>query len=496
MDGWLKIKNKILSLNESDTLVIAVLISYLLLYLYHAFVSIIFPFQMDYGEGFTLNTVRILSNGGNIYPLITDKYFITSPYPPLYYLIYSLLVKISDISFSTGRLISVVSTLIVSYLIYLIVKIKTKRPVLGAISSLIFLLSPYTFYWSALARVDMLALLFSLLGIYFIFKYKGEKWIYLSVLFFVLSVYTKQSYFAAPIAVFLYLIIRNKQKNAMRFIVSFSLFVISLFLMLNYITDWQFYIHVIKNSASHRFSIPLIFSFYWNFLDYYIYAILIVLAMTVVTAEFIKKRFSLFGIYFIIAGIFTVIIGKIGSTINYYLELTAIISVLFGFVINKLMIDTKRNSTYMPLFLYISIISIFVAIIGYFAIVNDPTPLDVMNNQKVSSIIENTKGRILSEDAGLLVLNNRPDDVFEFFILSSLSRAGLWDQSGFVNEMKNQEFSLIILNFNITESKIPEYELERVTDEMLIQIRQNYIITDKIGSNQTLYEYYIYTPNR
>ena len=62
-------------------------------------------------------------------------------------------------------------------------------------------------------RVDMLAILFELAGIYVIIRFENSRWLWLSIPLFVLAFYTKQSLVAFVAAGCLYLFIRNRKQG-------------------------------------------------------------------------------------------------------------------------------------------------------------------------------------------------------------------------------------------------------------------------------------------
>jgi hypothetical protein len=62
----------------------------------------------------------------------------------------------------------------------------------------------------------------------------------------------------------------------------------------------------------------------------------------------------------------------------------------------------------------------------------------------VSDIIKNTNEPILTENAGLVVVNNK-SPYFEPFVFRSLIRQGLWDEVHFIQDVDSQRFDYIIL---------------------------------------------------
>ena len=460
------------------------LVIYFVFYIFNACQSIIYPYQLDYGEGFLLYFAHALSQGHNIYQDISTYPFIPGLYPPVYSLVCAGLVKISGISFSTGRFVSVLSAILIGLLIYKIVKEKTNNQnnQIAIISSLLFFASTYVYKWTCLFRVDTLGLLFSLVGIYFVFKYENSKGIYLSIPFFLLSVYTKQSLIAAPLASFIYLFLRDK-KLGIKNICLFGLTGFFLFLLANYITKGQFYLHIGLYHTG-------IFSIYKPIASYigmiYIHAVLLGFAFSYVLYDVSKKKLSLFVICFITSALVAVSVGKIGASINYFIELVAVSCILFGLFLDELRPRVKKES--LASILVITLLLIQLVLFAHMPYVTDeaPTTADLNNGQKVSSYVINTNGRILSEDAGFVVVNDK-ELLIEPFMAMQLEKQGLWNQSKFVSDLQNKKFSLIILEFDVNCDGIHKY---RFTDEMLNVIRNNYYLVEKNGN------YYTYMPKQ
>jgi len=109
--------------------------------------------------------------------------------------------------------------------------------------------------------------------------------------------------------------------------------------------------------------------------------------------------------------------------------------------------------------------------------------LSLKNSRRLSEIVAHTDGSILSEDGSLLIKNSKPI-LFQFFEFTQLANQKIWNQTEFVRDIKNRQFALIILSFDVN-CFVDE---ERLTPEMAEAIRGNYYVVDKIG------DYYLYKP--
>lgn len=174
----------------------------------------------------------------------------------------------------------------------------------------------------------MLALCFSLAGLYMFYINK----IYLSILFFILAVFTKQSFLAAPIAAFTCLYFKNK-KLALKFGSVMSATYYLLFLVINSLTDGNFYLHTITynyNIFSFYQAIAFMVKFVWT------HNFLILIALWYISSNSASKiKEDVFSIYSILAFCFVFTVGKVGASINYYVETIAAFCIIFGLGLKK-----------------------------------------------------------------------------------------------------------------------------------------------------------------
>jgi len=470
--------------NYLDKVVLLFLLLYLAFYLVFATSSLLYPYQIDYGEGFLLNQAKMLSEGKNIYKDISEEPFIISNYPPLYPLLWSLFVKLFGVSFFSGRIISIISCLTISALIYKIVLKNTNNKKVAITSALIFLASPYVYSWSTLARVDMLGLLLSILGIYLVLTGEERK-VLLSIPIFIASFFTKQFFVMAPIAAFVYLVLRREKKLALKFGFLFLISLAALFSALNYFTENQFFLHVVLYNAN-PFSIHRAISCYIAFIRIHWGLVLLSLyyLLVVVVTKERGENVRLLLIYFILSSLFALTVGKVGSSINYFLEVIAVSSVLSGLSIKR--ITNSDNERYKDLLFVILIIQMVSFAHAPFISHSWSSVYDLESNQMVSEQIRNMN-KVLSENGGILVINGK-EIYFMPFEFTQLAIQGIWDDEKIVKEIRDKSFEAIILEFNIDCIDKP-YKVERFTPKMIESIKENYYLARRIG------RFFIYLPN-
>lgn len=464
------------------------LILYLILYLLNVYTSITYPYEIEYGEGEMLNQVLLMTRGESIYRDITGYPYIIGNYPPIYPLICVPLAKLLGVSFGVGRFVSVLSAVLLGLLVYRIVKEKTNRQI-ALISGLLFFASPFIYSWTRLFRVDTLGLLFSLTGIYLVIRYENTKGVYLSTIPFLLAIFTRQTYIAAPVSSFIYLYLKDKG-GGIKFIMLFGVLSIIPFLMFNHMTEGQFYLHIIKYNVIH-FSLNTAVQSYFDTLQ--IHLVIFILAFGYIAYSISKKWQSLFVIYFIISALVAITVGKVGSNINYFIELIAVCCILSGFSINKLHLEIQSGRSRISILVGVMLIMQLVIFASAYYLDAPrllylrggmPTSADMNIRQRVSTYIIDADGAVLSEDIGLLVVNDK-DVLFNPFSFTQLQREGIWNQSRLVGDIEDRYFSLIILEFDVNSTYVNR---ERFTEEMIYAMRDHYSLVERIGT------YHIYTP--
>jgi hypothetical protein len=475
-------------------LLFSLLFYYLVVYIISAIQNILYPYQIDYGEGYILYFADSLAHGKNIYPDSSTYPFIPALYSPLYSLILSVFVKYFGLSFFAGRIISFVSALLIGFIIYKIIRLFADYKI-ALIGALLFFSAPYVNTWTSWIRVDTLGLLFSLTGVYFVLKYEKSRLIYLSILFFLLAVYTKQSFLITPFVSIIYLFSKNKTL-AMKIAIIFLVSVMVPFIILNSITQGQFYSHMIVYQGLLP-QFDLIVKAYSEFLKLHI--IIFILGTIISIYLLITKKYLLFALYFFISAITDISVGRPGASANYFLELIAVLSILCAFAFNRFQTQIKQGTLWGLIILTALVSQLLINAHNPFSSFEK----DVQINKDVTNLISSTPGDILSEDAGLVVLNNKTLYI-EWFMNTQLSQKGYWDQSNFVSDLKNKRFSLIILrsdanyqyitNKAVEDNRIQEIQKnysnnKRYTTQMLEAILTNYHLSNNIGY------YFVYEPN-
>ena len=413
--------------------------------------SILHPFRIHYGEDVLLEQARLFSEGKIPYTPLNRYPLTIGLYMPVYSLISAISIKFWGVSYTAGRILSLVSTVGISLCILFILKHinQSRFSWSGLIAGGLFLISPIVIVWSVIARVDMLGLFWTALGLlWFIKTYPKQIWMY-SIVFFILAFFTKQSYLAAPATIICYLAFINR-RHMVYFLLAFLISILGIFGILNMVTDGQFYFHMITanqntlNYASYIGYIKKLFS---------IHTSLMMLCPVAILICFKKPIYRLWVIYFIFSFLASLSITKVGSNLNYFLEVICAMCLMTGMLFHR--IHTLKQTQWTFLFLSIVSLVLFVPLVK--SRMNTPNYVryqyrNLTNIRKIdrytSHIMNQVNGPIISEDMGLLVVNHKPI-LYQPFIISQLIREGRLDESPFIYDINSRMFPLLVLRVDI-----------------------------------------------
>ena len=453
----------------------------LILFLQHAWDTLAYPYSLDYGEGAVLDQVIRLFQGQAIYRTsFAEPPYVINVYPPVYLIAQLPFLQLWGPAFWYGRIISLLSALGIAVFIALTVQRLVGNRAAGVVGGLTFLAIPYIVHWAVLFRIDMLALFLSWVAIYVIVRWPRERWSLLaSVLFLVLSIYTRQSYLlAAPLTILCWLWSQTGWKRALSFVGLLAGSVFGLFLLLNLLTKGGFFFNTITVLGKQAISIDIV-SYYaeelFNHMPLLVAAAALTMALVFVkTPENNWKFFST--PYLLGAVISAVTIGKPGSNVNYLIEVAAALSTCVA-----LLLVWLKRWPWLHLLVLVLLAAQIYALAAwtrtdYFP-THDAQPHP--ENAQLLQLIHDSKGPVLTDEyIGLLLLDHRPVYI-QPFDFATLSKNGSWDQQPFLDDLDQRAFELIII-YNPFDSLVRQ----RWTKEMLQHIRQNYELEQHIGDNE------------
>lgn len=448
--------------------------------------GLVYPYQLDYGEGIVLWFAQQLAHGQAIYKPLADFPYASSNYPPVAMLLSAALMPVFGDGYATGRLLNLTSALIVAALIFQIAHTETRNRFSAALAGLFFLGSPYIYHWVPLFRVDLIGLAFSFAGIYLVWRYQNsinrQHQNFHFVLFtfcFLLGLYTKHTLIAAPAAAFLALWTRNSQhrKPAIVFALALGTSGGALYLLIDFITRGGFTAGLIESNAT-VFLFDQLLVLLQNFA--FTFSILLALALWSLFDRGRAKRLGVLEWYAITAFAGLGLAGRVGAWENYFFEAIAIICVLASFKLQHWNVQPETSNWIIPILLIIQL-----ALMGHDPrIAADLIAQDFPANQQLGELLRQTSGTVISEDMGALATNGKPVAYYTFQY-SSLARSGKWNQQWELDGLRDAKFPLVILERG-TREDVDHYR--RFTREFVSALDRYYERAQTIG------KYEIYKP--
>jgi hypothetical protein len=300
-------------------LAFAALLFLFLVYLIYAAALFRFPFDYDQGEGFELWDAVLLSRGQDIYRDNETYPFYSSNYGPLFPLLLAPLVKLFGPKLWVGRAFSFLTTLVIGGTIFWIIRRETQDRTVAALAGLTFFAANIVYQIGPLFRLHMTMVMFGLLGITFMARLEdernGRRNLWLGMLFLLAAGYTKQLAFDAVAAAFLFFFLR-RPKQALIYGAGFAVVVGTLFLLLNLITDGQWWFNAITANAN-PFIPGQAQALYKQWFG--LYTCVILLTTGYVLWTLYLDRISVYSLYFVIATATGALSGKWGAGPGYFI---------------------------------------------------------------------------------------------------------------------------------------------------------------------------------
>ena len=429
--------------------------------------------QIDYSEGFNMWNAHLFGTGQWQWDALKGPPFNALFYTPIWYLIMGRVTNIFGDSLVVGRIFNLLTFAGCLILVFLIVRYFTRSKIYGLIGAALPLMSSYMIAWSMFPRVDMLAILFELAGIYVIIRFENSRWLWLSIPLFVLAFYTKQSLVAFIAAACLYLFIRNR-KQGLIYGGILTGTVLSILGIANLLTQGDFFKQVFLYQQSEIFSGTT--SVVWT-----LFIILIpILVMGVVYAW--KNKTSLLGLSVLATFVINTLVLFLhtGGNYNYFFEFVFALSLASGVFLQQII--KNRKEFYIWLFAFS--IAGLVGVIPNLSLVDSTYSL---RTKQAEMIIRDATYPILTENAQMVVdAGKMPYD--EPFVYSNLARLGYFDGNIVLNDLKTNKIEYVI-----TQSELPESGAYRFSEEVQQAILANYHIV--MDSSNYPFSFVVYEAN-
>ena len=471
---------------------------------YNAYLTAIFPGQLDYGEGIVWQQALLIP-GPRMYGDLQRYPFLVFHYPPFYHLVVRAVVVLAGLPWLVaGRLVSLVSMAATAAFAAAIVA-DDARPIppwpaalAGALAAgLLFVALRPIVVWTRLMRVDMVALALEFLGMLLaLHGLRRPRLLYLAAIVFVLAAFTKQTAVLGAAAAF-GAVLPRMPGRALRVLAFAALLGGAIFAGLMVATDGGFARHVISYNVN-RFSVWMIFVQIrrLGFVRSCAPVLLIAAAFTALAAVRIARAPSgarlralrpaeaMAVLYFLLGTALLATLGKTGGNFNYALPFISGAALLTGLATA----ETARTLTTRPsrrvqalaLVALLLVQALAAPSIGARELVD---PAYRRQHDEIVGMIEHASKPVFSDDMTLLMQAGR-EVPWEPAIITELSSKSLFDESKVIRLIDAHAFAFMILEgqpgdmwFNgrhspaVTAAILRDYPVERRLDKLGLRLR-------------------------
>lgn len=409
-------------------------------FLLKAYLYLRSPYSRDYGEGCVLTMVQFLDERGTYFMDMHGYPYVHLNYPPVFPVLVWPLHRWLGPTLWVPRLLSLTATAGILAVIYGIARrLGLPRAVALAVAG-VALCPWFVQTWAPLARVDMLAVFFSLAGL-LAFAAGARLWVAFAL--FWLAFFTKQNALLAPAAVLLSLLASGPKRFAVA-TAGFVLPLAALFALLVRATDGEAYRHLVTYTASAWFDWTQLGGGYGT-LAWIAWPLLLLIGLALV-----RSPRSLFRgpsltmlIYWTSSIAALATIGKEGAVQNYYVE-PWLATVLLAAAALPSIPGPRAPTLRVAALLLAGAVAHYTSNWAHFLPRAIAHPEDDPGFRRLWQVVRETEGPILSENLSVLVLNRKPVLV-EPFGLYILSRAGLLRTRPIVRDCENGVFRIIVV---------------------------------------------------
>lgn len=428
-------------------IIIVLIIIGILSFLIYEFQLLSYPYDWEQTEGDHLNYASLISKGQPIYSDNNQLPMLFILYPPGYHILYASLIKIFGETLLIGRIISLLSIVLIILIIYWVIVSETNNKKLALISSGIFLSSKLIMSQLPFGRVNALYISLTLLGIYLVWKMEKTNeynWYYYLIisLIFMISIYTKQLAMIPFLLCIIYLLFK---KPLTAIIITSLTFIFSLLtlILLQYLTKGWFINNIItipsaQSSYGFRFILGMVFFAFINCIILFILAI-----MSTIDSLRKSKKISIWTIYLFSGMMIIMLFGwNSGATEDYIAPFMIATIICAAIFYNQLSINWKI--IVIPFIILQIIIQI-----SLFGIFYDNIDTKYKQNALyVANRISNTTGDVLTERFVTFNIKANKKVWVEASVLKLLENSSVWDDYELTKSIQNHKYTLILANCN------------------------------------------------
>ena len=395
------------------------------------------PYQIDYGEGLMLEGALRVHHSQPLYPMPFAFPVVLHVYGPVAYAAVALVLPGGDPSFPAGRAVVLICSIVVALLLGVIVRRVIGSSWVGFAFGLLLLTLPAFRFWLYLLRADLIGIAFSVIGItLYLLKQKGWIW---SVPFFALAAFCKYSLLAAPLAVFVHLIVNRKKKQGIGFAMGLGSACLIAFFVLQSTTGGWFAFHMFSTHADP-----------YSLVQFLGLAALVAASAPLVTALAVwyvaqdlcghSRAFP--SIYFVSSFLTALTAGKLGSTTNHFVEWMVACCLCAGLGYSLLWSKYPARGTPITVLLSVSILA---AVIAENHSSMQPSGQLAECGPAYQRVRDSQSSAILSQSLGPILAAGKPVAISDPFVYGELVQHGAWPDRQVEQLVNDKYFGLVVM---------------------------------------------------
>lgn len=477
-------------------LVVLALLLHGLAFVVHGALMVSGPYEIDFGEGPVLQLAYQVHQGEPLYRSLDEPPFQACLYTPLYIGLASLLQG-EHPSLGAARALSALATLIAAAATS--IALKNRHGWLVSLTFLaLFLGHALTLNWSFYCRVDTLALMFSVLGL----LAAAPDWRRplaqeaAVALCLSLAVLTKQSFLAAPVAIFLLWLPRPLR--ALRLTLFCVLFTGLTLLWLNASSQGQLFNQLFRYNA-----LPYYVAQMTGYLKGYTASAGALMGLALLGALPAWRTERVFLLYTLTSLGIVLGSGRMFSWYNYFLELHLAMAVLAGLAVQRWAPDpVTRGAVAVLLAGQLFWLGLTSDLNGTYLepagarlkgevwpVLTGRTPARVQDRieqaRRLQEMLQRHPGPLLAEYSALPLCLGRTSWLCDPSTYCALSGLGWWNQKLLTDQFEERRFDLILLTW---KENSPHF-----TREAMEALKANYVEVGHTGGTGAMY-YFVRRP--
>jgi hypothetical protein len=417
----------------------------------HSFFILRSPWSTDYGEGCVLAMAQLLAARGNYFPALHDYPFMVSNYPP----VFVGLVALGDILFGPSllfpRLLSFLATVGLLAVLFPLLRRLAGDKWIALALTLLFLVPWFVSTWAALGRVDMLALLLSTSGLAVVERHGMTRRAWAALPLFWLAFFTKQTALTVPLAVFLDRLLA-RDRGLPRALAAWAIPLGLLFGALVLGTHGEAWRHLVPYTAAAGYEWGRMAGSYAHLA---VVAgpllLVVVVALVVAPGATLAGAGRLFVIHLLLKLLAFATIAKEGAAQNYFIEPWLAALLAAAVALRALTARFPGFASWRPAVLLAAVVT---AHLAYPSLDRLPRALHHPERARefvrLTRLVREARGPVLSENLSVLVVNRRPVLVEPFGVLL-LVKKGLLRPDLIVRDCEAGKFALVVTEDRLTE---------------------------------------------